>query len=135
MSSYYSDWYQANKQRLSEKRKKKYAEDPEYREKAIGRARGYRQMTGGFDGRPPQYSIDSKTAAEMLEVSPYTLLTWRKKQYYPAPANFSNKFYFTERQVDLLRQLREFLYKYSYRVPASAQGEMDTILQIVQLNW
>jgi predicted nucleic acid-binding protein len=35
----YQEWYQQNKQRLSEKRKRLYAEDPDYRERALNAAK------------------------------------------------------------------------------------------------
>lgn len=35
----YKDWYQKNKKRLSEKRKKKYNEDPEYRARQLAQAK------------------------------------------------------------------------------------------------
>jgi len=38
-----SSWYEKNKQQLSEKRKKLYAENPEYRERAIEASRRHRK--------------------------------------------------------------------------------------------
>jgi len=40
---YYSDWYSANKEALSERRKKRYREDAEYRERTLAASRVYRQ--------------------------------------------------------------------------------------------
>src|SRR5690606_13833470 len=37
----YKDWYEENKEEVNRKRQEKYEQDPEYREKAIARARFY----------------------------------------------------------------------------------------------
>lgn len=44
----YKDWYEDNKRELSERRKKRYRQDPEYRKKARDNAkRYYNKKTGG----------------------------------------------------------------------------------------
>ena len=40
--SYFSKWYEENKQKLSERRKNRYANDPEYAERQREAARRYR---------------------------------------------------------------------------------------------
>lgn len=40
---YYSDWYQANRQRISDKRKTAYQEDPDYREKVLSQSAEHRE--------------------------------------------------------------------------------------------
>ncbi len=42
LKSNYEKWYEKNKQKLSEKRKKLYAENPEYREQRLEASRRYR---------------------------------------------------------------------------------------------
>ncbi len=38
----YKKWYENNKQSFAERRKQRYRDDPEYRKKAVERAREYR---------------------------------------------------------------------------------------------
>lgn len=40
---YYAEWYQANKDRISKKRKRAYQEDPEYREKVLSQSAEHRE--------------------------------------------------------------------------------------------
>lgn len=40
---YYDEWYQENRKSLSERRKEKYEQDPEYREKILKRSAEYRE--------------------------------------------------------------------------------------------
>lgn len=40
---YYAEWYQANKGRISKKRKRAYSEDPEYREKVLSQSAEHRE--------------------------------------------------------------------------------------------
>ena len=48
--SSHQKWYEKNKQRLSEKRKKRYAEDPEYRSRAIEASRKRRNAVSRWIG-------------------------------------------------------------------------------------
>jgi hypothetical protein len=50
--SYYREWYQQNKERLSAKRKKLYAENPEYRQRALesGKKHGNIEVSPMLDG-------------------------------------------------------------------------------------
>jgi hypothetical protein len=41
--STFGKWYEKHKQRLSEKRKKRYAQDPEYRQRALEASRRHRR--------------------------------------------------------------------------------------------
>jgi MerR HTH family regulatory protein len=106
----YRNWYEKNKQRLSEKRKKQYAEDPEYRQRALEatrrRRRGESTLTTPPDGTP----ISFAEAAERTSVGKSTLHCWRRNKLFPEPKHHSGALWFSEKQVLLLQNLKDRVY-------------------------
>jgi len=117
LKSTYQAWYQQNKQRLAAKRKKQYAENPEYREQRLEAARRYRrgERTPPVSLVPPDALISFAEAAERLDVGASTLREWRRKEYFPEPKRHNRGLWFTENQVFLLKSLKEFFQKYGNR--------------------
>jgi hypothetical protein len=105
------DWYQENKQRLSEERKRRYAEDPEYRKQALKASE--RQRRGERTPPiPPDAPISFAEAAKRTGIGVSTLHEWRRKKYFPDPKRHNGRrLWFTENQVQLLKNLKEFFRK------------------------
>lgn len=59
---YYSDWYQANKKRISEKRKAAYKSQPGYKEKVLGQSAQHRERQRSANPRVkiPRHQVPKK---------------------------------------------------------------------------
>jgi hypothetical protein len=117
----YLRWYEQNKQRLSEERKKKYSEDAEYRQRVIGASKRRRsgEQTPTLPPVPPDAPISLAVAADRLGIGRSTLREWRAKKYFPEPKRHNRGLWFTEKQVELLRPIKEFFKKYKMRCSSS----------------
>jgi hypothetical protein len=112
--SSYRRWYEENKQRLSEKRKRLYADDPEYRERALEASK--RRMRGEQTlPVPPDAPISFAVASKRVGVGISTLHRWRRKKYFPEPKHQHGGLWFTEEQVLLLGELKEFFRVFANR--------------------
>jgi hypothetical protein len=100
-------WYAKNKEQLSEKRKQRYAQDPEYRQRALEASRRRRRGEVTLRTSPDDAPISFREAAKRIGVSVSTLSSWRTKQYFPAPMLHGGRLWFAERQVCVLKNLKE----------------------------
>lgn len=133
MAKSFREWYYSGgKDRLAAQRKLRYQLDPTYREAVKARAAEYRKRV-----RPAQNhsGITLKDAAELLEISSWTLHSWRSHHYYPEPLKISGKPVFLQNQVQLLRLIRDFFRKYPKRSSAGHRDELQNIVQVVHHNW
>lgn len=125
MSDYFQKWYKDNKGALSERRKKRYREDPEYREKVLARNRAKKTSVTV----PPNF-ISLVSAAESLGITPFVLRYWCQKEYYPAPTRLGNRDYLTRHQLSLLEPLRDFLQE-----KTRDATRLDNIVALIYSNW
>jgi len=105
--STFRNWYEHNRQRLSEKRKKLYAENPEYRQQALESSKRYRRGERSLPN-PPGAPISFAQAAERTGIGVSTLHEWRRKKYFPEPKHHNGRLWFSEKQVLLLEDLKQF---------------------------
>jgi hypothetical protein len=105
--STFGKWYEKHKQRLSEKRKKLYAEDPEYRQRQLESSRQRRRGERTLP-KPPGAPISFAQAAERAGIGVSTLHEWRRKKCFPEPKQHNRGLWFSEKQVLLLKNLKEF---------------------------
>lgn len=126
-------WYAKNKQRLAEKRAKRYAEDPAYREAALRRSREQRLKgkTPVLDGT----TVPFKDMATALGVTTWTLREWRRKNYFPEPANRDGRLWFHPDQRVLLQGLVSFFGEYGTRLSAASQRDLDLLTATIFANW
>src|SRR5262249_12071371 len=117
--SSFQRWYQQNKARLSEKRKKQYRENAEYRERQVEETRKRRSgvQPPPTPPVPPDAPISLAQAAELVGVGISTLREWRRKNLFPEPKRHNRGLWFTEKQVELLKPIKEFFKKYKMRPP------------------
>src|SRR5438874_11423120 len=114
--SYNQLWYEANRQRISEERKKRYKEDSEYRERLVQAKR--RRRNGEETSPPPPVPeglISFQEAAKRLGKGASTLRQWRTKKYFPEPKLYNRAPWFTENQVVLLEKLKDSIKQYGKR--------------------
>lgn len=131
----YQRWYEKNKDKLSEKRKKRYREDPEYRQGYLDRKA---KQTEALRAEPvdPKYTHNFTEAAEALGVTLWTLRSWRSKDLIPEPHVHNKGLYFTTAQVGLLTRLRDFYKKVGKPVLTEAeQNEVEQISDLIRANW
>src|SRR5436190_5809282 len=102
--SSYQKWYEQNKKQLSEKRRKRYAENSEYRQRVIEASRRRRsgEQSPPVPPVPPDAPISFAQAADRLDRGKSTLREWRRNNYFPEPKYHNRGCWFTENQVILI---------------------------------
>jgi hypothetical protein len=135
--SSYQKWYEKNKQRLSEERKRLYGENPEYRARAIEASRKRRsgEQTPPILPVPPDAPISLREAAERVGAGVSTLREWLSKNYFPEPRRYNRGLWFTEKQVELLRLLKEFFKKYKMRPAKITQPMLAQLRASILADW
>jgi hypothetical protein len=132
--STYQAWYHKNKQRLAAKRKKLYAENPEYRQRAVESSRRYRRGER-TPPTPPDAPISFAQAADRLGIGISTLHGWRRKKLFPEPKRHNGHLWFTEKQVSLLKSLKDFFQKYGMRPAKIKQKLLNELREFIGANW
>lgn len=128
----YQRWYKKHAAELAEKRKKKYAEDPAYRERVKGHtAKTRAKQKQASPERPSEYTYSQNEVAEALGVSTFVLRSWRSRDYYPMPFQHGGKYYFKESQIELLKKLQE-VFKESRRPDST---DLQNAVSSVYANW
>lgn len=134
MSKAFKEWYAENKQAVSQKRKERYQNDPEYRQKVLARAAAHREKTGG-ESIPHGYSKCFADAAEHLGITLWQLRWWREKNYFPEPHDHQGKKWFTENQLALIGQLQSFLSGAGRRINRSERENLESLISLIYGNW
>jgi len=137
--SSYQKWYEQHKQELSEDRKNRYREDPEYRQRRIEASRNYRK--GELRPPVPAGLLSVKETAERIGVGMSTLRGWRRMhlsnngKLLPEPQVFKGRPFFTEKQIEALRSLKDFFKKYRMRSPKISQPILAQLSAFIFANW
>jgi hypothetical protein len=105
--SSYSRWYKGNKGSLSQKRKRRYADDAEYRERRLEASRRRRRGERSLRTPPDHAPISFVQAAERIGVSVSSLHSWRRQKLFPEPKHHNGRLWFDEKQVLLLKDLKD----------------------------
>jgi hypothetical protein len=132
--SVFRKWYEKNRERLSEKRKKLYAEDPEYRQRLLEASRKRTRLEPP-PTNPPGAPISSAQAAERTGISISTLREWRKKKLFPEPKYYRRTLWFSEKQVLLLTTLKQFFGVYGKRRGNTKQVLLKGVIASISANW
>ena len=132
--STYQKWYQKNQQRLSDKRKKLYAENAEYREQRLEASRRYRRGERTLPV-PADAPISLAQAADRVGRGSSTLREWHRNKYFPEPKRHNRGLWFTENQVSLLKTLKEFFKKYRMRRGKIKQDQWKEVRAHIYSNW
>ena len=135
MTSSFSKWYAKpeNRAELSRRRKEKYQQDPDYRRKVIERSASRRINERG--PLPEGFTYHMEQAAEQVGVTIWTLREWRKKNYFPEPPDYLGKLWFSQSQVNLLGQLREFFEVHGRRVGVRTKPMLEDLVSLIYSNW
>lgn len=128
-------WYAKNKQRLSEKRAKRYREDASYRAAALERSRQQRETKKPEPAATDSYTISFTNAADDVGVTVWVLREWRRKNYFPEPHHRDGRLWFSPHQVQLLRRVRQIFDHYGSRVTEAFRPELDAQVSLTYANW
>ena len=120
--SKFAIWYDENKEDLSAKRKKQYAEDAEYRQRAV--ENGRRNRRGERIPQPAHAQISWSQAAKQIGIGLSTLREWRRYKYFPKPIRYNRGLWFSHKQVQLLKGLKEFFKKHGNRRPFQVKEKL-----------
>ena len=125
-------WYQQNKERLSAKRKKLYAENPEYRQRALeaSKKHGDTEASSMLDGH-----VFFTQAAQDVDITISTLREWRNKHYFPEPRHHNGRLWFTEHQVFLLKSLKKFFQVNGKKTWKSNKYALKDLVESVCAKW
>jgi hypothetical protein len=129
MAFTFSAWYEQNKQKLSEKRKALYREDPEYRKKVLAASAARRKSKA----TSPKTGIDVATACDLIGVSMWTLNRWKNEGYLPVQTLRGHRF--TQAQIELLGLLKQFFEQYPRKVAANHRDELSDLVNLIHHNW
>src|SRR5437763_811710 len=136
-STYQKDWYEKNKERLSAKRKKRYAENSAYRQRLVETSR--RRRSGEQPPPTPPVPADApisfEEAADRLGKGLSTLREWRRRQFLPEPTRHNRGLWFSEKQVTLLGKLKEYLEEYgNCRRPQMKLAQLKEVRAFIASN-
>jgi hypothetical protein len=106
--SAFAKWYAKNKERLSDKRKKLYADEPQYRQRALEASR--RRRRGELRVPVPNGLISFAEGAKSIGVGVSSLHDWRSKGLFPEPKHDNGSLWFSDKQVRLLKHLKSKVY-------------------------
>lgn len=129
----WDQWYQENKGRLSEKRAKRYRDDPEYRQKALDRSRQQRAAQKVPVTTP--YTVSFNDAAQTLGITVWVLREWRRKNYFPEPHRREGRLWFSFSQVSWLRRIQAFFEQHGARVVDANRAALENVTGLVYANW
>lgn len=143
---YYQKWYEANREQLSERRKKRYKQDPTVREKAVKRQRKYRKE----HDRP-----STKGQAKFREVNGNKVQVYRIREtasyvgcsiefirkyealgVIPEPVVGSAQRYYTMAQIKLMKDFYLLMAELKYtKDPALKQAALDKHAVEMRTHW
>jgi hypothetical protein len=129
----YKKWYDDNKQKLLDKRKKRYHEDATFREKQLDRSR--KQREAKTEPVKDGYVVPFSTAADHIGVTIWTLREWRKKDYFPEPKHRNRRLWFTDNQVLWLEKLQHFFIENGFRVSERKLKPLQELVGLIYANW
>jgi MerR HTH family regulatory protein len=133
--SAFQKWYRKNKQRLSEKRKKLYAENPEYRQRALEASKRRRRGEPTLP-KPPEAQIPFAEAAERIGIHTSTLHHYRRKKYFPEPKHHNGRrLWFSEKQVLLLKNLKDLFRVYRRKAWSVKLARLKEVKGSIFANW
>jgi hypothetical protein len=143
---YFKSWYSKNKDKHNAKRRKKYAADPERRDKAVNYQRGYRAENARpssrgeekfriVKGRECQVWRISDTAT-MAGCSAEFIRKYEAAGVIPRPLVESKQRYYTAHQVALIKDFYDLMMGLKYEKDSGLKAlALQNQQQILSKNW
>lgn len=104
-------WYQQNKEALNARRRQRYSENSEYRQRAIANSQRFRERKRAEILAEIGDRHSLAEAAEQINRSPQTIRFWHNAGYLPSPDLVNGKKFYSPSQVGLLSELAQALVK------------------------
>jgi len=136
MAQSFKEWYAKpeNKKAISERRRKKYAEDSVYRQQVLHRSTISRALRNGGP-TPEGYECCMAEAAEHLKITLWKLRWWRAQNYFPEPHIYKGMLWFNNNQLLLLKKLQVYIESVGARRSRSQQEDLDSVVSFIYANW
>jgi len=131
----FKKWYTENRDRLAETRRKRYAEDATYREQVKARSADARDRKRAETPKVGLTGLSIAEVCESLDISEWTLNSWRNRGYYPEPRKEGQRPVFTYDQLTLLQLIREFFQTHPRRVAGLHREELGVLVDVIHHNW
>jgi DNA-binding transcriptional MerR regulator len=138
-TNYNSQYYEQNKDEISEKRRSRYHEDEEYRQKAMERAKEYykrnrdkirkknRKKTVVLwpDGHT-EAALQIAELGERIDKKPFTIRTWIRKGLIPdSPIRRNRIRYYTPKMITVVANA----------MPDTFRKDWDAITEKIERGW
>jgi hypothetical protein len=99
-------------------------------------AKNAREARKRANEKPDRYTVNHALAAELLEITIWTLRNWRSKGYFPAPKHFRDGAWFTDNQLALLGEIQHFMTVNDVkRLSKAQQDELQPIIERIHAQW
>ena len=145
------EYYEKNRDHILAKRRERYQNDPDYRKRALERARKYREQKraekGSFDNAVliDGVKVPAVSAAEVekqLGLSDGKLKAYQKEGRIPKAFVSHPVRLYTQNQITLIKELSDFLAenRSALRRPATDAGvkareQLDQLVTTIKQNW
>lgn len=137
----FRNWYTQNREDYNAKRREKYSQDKELREKARKNARKQRQKTESPDTGPVLRTVSGRTlkvyrvsaAGAFIGRSPETIRTWIRNGWIPDVADGWTHRTFTKGQIKLMQRLANVIEKYRYA--DDYQARLNKVVASIHKQW
>jgi len=135
----YRKWYESKGAGYNDKRKERYANDPEYRDRIKAQARETRERRKARGGVQETSVIRDgvevyrvSAAAELLGKSPDALRSWMRKGWVPENTEQVHRCY-RKPQIKLMQRLVDCIEKYRYA--KNYEDRLQKVVDTVHANW
>ena len=141
-SEYFAKWYAENKEKLSQRRKERYLNDPTYKAKVLSNSKRSRKRkvedvgSGrivGADGVERNCYTVAETSF-MLNISRETILAWERGGLIPTSPFVVGKFrYYTAGQIDGVKKAIELFKNGTKRI--HVRKENTGFFNLIEEHW
>jgi hypothetical protein len=136
-------WYQNNKKTHNAKRKQRYAEDPQFREKVLEAQKELRSRAPKAEADGRQFrKIKGKEVevfrighvARVIERDIQVIRLWEREEKIPKPSIPGGHRYYTATQVELLKEFAQLMTEVRYE-PKVRQDLITKKTEELKQNW
>lgn len=136
-------WYRVHKEEFNASRRKRYADDKEYRESQIKHAREQRRrkvIEEKAEKDRKQASLHGwvvtlSVVADKVNRTPETVKYWEKKKWIPPVTRIGGVRVFSDHQVMLLKILSEFLSAHPNKMKVETRKEFEVLVKNIAESW